>query len=131
MEQFQTLVGDLTIEDFSRLVGTLLGYVLGIIVVTFLITAFIASIIDGWLYRKGALYYGSLRYLNKLFKNLKAATSIQTCDLANAELRSAIHILRYQRVIPKIMYKRLLEKQEQIHYQRKSELFKDEYIFSM
>ena len=131
MEQFQTLVGDLTIEDFSRLVGTLLGYVLGVVFVTFFITAFISSIIDGWLFRKGALYYGSLRYLNKLFKNLETATSIQFLDLANAELQSAINILRYQRVIPKIMYKRLLEKQEQIHYQRKSELFKDEYIFSM
>ena len=127
----QELIGNMTPEQFSQFIGVLLGGVIFFFGSWLLLTAFLHSVIDGWLFRKGALYYGSLRYLNKLFKNLKAATSIQTCDLANAELRSAIHILRYQRVIPKIMYKRLLEKQEQIHYQRKSELFKDEYIFSM
>ena len=127
----QELIGNMTPEQFSQFIGVLLGGVIFFFGSWLLLTAFLHSVIDGWLFRKGALYYCSLRYLNKLFKNLETATSIQFLDLANAELQSAIHILRYQRVIPKIMYKRLLEKQEQIHYQRKSELFKDEYIFSM
>ena len=127
----QELIGNMTPEQFSQFIGVLLGGVIFFFGSWLLVTALCHAIIDGWLFRKGALYYGSLRYLNKCFKNLEAATSIQLLDLANAELQSAIHILRYQRVIPKIMYKRLLEKQEQIHYQRKSELFKDEYIFSM
>ena len=127
----QELIGNLTIEEFTEFMGAFIGCIMFYFFILLLAFAFGHAIIDGWLFRKGALYYGSLRYLNKLFKNLKTATSIQFLDLANAELQSAIHILRYQRVIPKIMYNRLLEKQEQIHYQRKSELFKDEYIFSM
>ena len=130
MEQFQMLIGNLTIEDFTLLIVTLLSQVLVVIAISAVITATIFSILDGWLFRKGALYYGSLRYLNKLFKKLKTINSIQELDFTNSELRSVIHMLRYQRVIPKIMYKRLLEKQEQIHYQRKSDLFKDEYIFN-
>ena len=130
MEQFQTLVGDLTIEDFSRLVGTLLGYVLGIVFVTFFITAFIYSIIDGWLFRKGALYYGSLRYLNKCFKKLRNCNSLQELDISAYECLSAIYLLRFQRTIPKIIYKRLLDKCNEIYLQRRSELWQDEYIYS-
>lgn len=127
----QELIGNLTIEEFTEFMGAFIGCIMFYFFSLLLAFALGHAIIDGWLFRKGALYYGSLRYLNKCFKNLKSATSIQLLDLANAELRSAIHFLRYQRIIPNIMYKRLLEKQEQIHYQRKSELFKDEYIFSM
>ena len=123
MQELQTLIGNLTIEDFTLLIATLLSQVFIVIAISAVITATIFSILDGWLFRKGALYYGSLRYLNKCFKKLKTATSIQELDLVNAELRSAIYLLRFQRVIPKIMYKRLLEKQEKIHYQRKSELW--------
>ena len=127
----QEIIGNMTVEQFTQFLGSVVAYLLFVLGFGVIFFALGGAIFDGWLFRKGALYYGSLRYLNKLFKNLKTATSIQFLDLANAELQSAIHILRYQRVIPKIMYKRLLEKQEQIHYQRKSELFKDEYIFSM
>lgn len=127
MNQFQELIGNLTLEQFTRFIGLLLWcvflFVLG--------HSFAAALVDGWLFRKGALYYGSLRYLNKCFKNLKSATSIQLLDLANAELRSAIYFLRYQRVIPKIMYKRLLEKQEQLHYKRRSEIWNNEKDYNV
>lgn len=126
----QTLIGNMTAEQFTQFIGLLIGCVILFFGSLALIEALVHSIVDGWLFRKGALYYGSLRYLNKLFKKLKTIKSIQELDFTNAELRSVIHMLRYQRIIPKIMYKRLLEKQEQIHYQRKSELFEDEYIFN-
>lgn len=122
----QELIGNMTAEQFAQFIGVLLGCVFIFIFCQCIAAAFV----DGWAFRKGALYYGSLRYLNKLFKKLKTIKSIQELDFTNAELRSVIHMLRYQRTIPKIMYKRLLEKQEQIHYQRKSELFEDEYIFN-
>lgn len=126
----QQLIGNMTADQFTQFIGLLIGCVIIFFGSLALIEALVHSIIDGWLFRKGALYYGSLRYLNKLFKKLKTIKSIQELDFTNAELRSVIHMLRYQRAIPKIMYKRLLEKQEQIHYQRKSELFEDEYIFN-
>lgn len=126
----QELIGNMTAEQFTQFIGLLIGCVILFFGFLALLEAFVHSIVDGWLFRKGALYYGSLRYLNKLFKKLKTIKSIQELDFTNAELRSVIHMLRYQRTIPKIMYKRLLEKQEQIHYQRKSELFEDEYIFN-
>lgn len=126
----QTLIGNMTADQFTQFIGLLIGCVILFIGFLALLEAFVYSIVDGWLFRKGALYYGSLRYLNKLFKKLKSIKSIQELDFTNAELRSVIHMLRYQCVIPKIIYKRLLEKQEQIHYQRKSELFEDEYIFN-
>lgn len=130
MQELQTLIGDLTIENFISLIAFLLSRASIGIAISAVIIATMFSMLDGWAFRKGALYYGSLRYLNKLFKKLKTIKSIQELDFTNAELRSVIHMLRYQRAIPKIMYKRLLEKQEQIHYQRKSELFEDEYIFN-
>ncbi len=127
----QELIGNMTVEQFTQFLGALIGGLCLFFGSWFLLHSLAVAIVDGWLFRKGALYYGSLRYLNKCFKNLKSATSIQLLDLANAELRSAIYFLRYQRIIPKIMYKRLLEKQEQLHYKRRSEIWTDEKDYNV
>lgn len=111
----QTLIGNMTAEQFTQFIGLLIGCVILFFGSLALIEALVHSIVDGWLFRKGALYYGSLRYLNKLFKKLKSASTHFELDIADNELRSAIHLLRCQRVIPKIMFERLLEKQEHIY----------------
>lgn len=126
MEQFQMLIGNLTIDQFTRFIGVLVGCVF----VFLLCQALAAALVDGWLFRKSALYYGSLRYLNKCFKKLRNCNSLQELDLSAYECLSAIRLLRFQRTIPKIMYNRLLDKCNQIHLQRRSELWQEEYIYS-
>lgn len=126
MERLQVLIGDLTIEQFSKLIG----FTFGLFVLFTFPYVFSCAIIDGWAFRKGALYYGSLRYLNKCFKKLRNCNSLQELDLTHVELRSVICLLRFQRVIPKIMYKHLLNKLLNIFVQRKSEFLDDEYIFN-
>lgn len=126
----QTLIGNMTAEQFTQFIGLLIGCVILFFGFFALLEAFVHSIVDGWLFRKGALYYGSLRYLNKCFKKLRNCNSLQELDLSAYECLSAIYLLRYQRTIPKIMYKRLLDKCNQIHLQRRSELWQDEYIYS-
>lgn len=130
MENLQILFGDLSIEQFINVLAYCCSRFFIGLAISVVVIACLHSMLDGWAFRKGALYYGSLRYLNKLFKKLKTINSIQELYFTHAELRSVIFLLRFQRTIPKIMYKHLLEKLEQIFYQRKSELFRDEYIYS-
>lgn len=121
----QELIGDLTVEQFTKFMGVLLGCVS----ICFLFCSFLCAVLDGWAFRKGVLYYSSLRCLNKGFKKLKTVSSLQELDLANAKLCTVIRLLRCQRAIPKIMYIQLENKCEQIWQQRRSELWRDEYIF--
>ena len=111
----QELIGNMTVEQFTQFMGFIVAYLLFIFGSCILVFSFVGAIVDGWLYRKGALYYGSLRYLNKCFKKLKSASTQRELDFIDVELRSTIHLLRYQRVISKIMFDRLLEKQEAIY----------------
>lgn len=74
----QQLIGNMTADQFTQFIGLLIGCVIIFFGSFALIEALVHSIIDGWLFRKGALYYGSLRYLNKLFKKLKTIKSIDT-----------------------------------------------------
>ncbi|MCM1328073.1 MAG: hypothetical protein NC253_01405 [Ruminococcus sp.] len=122
----QQLIGNLTIEQFTELIGVIVGCVF----IFLAVDALICAVVDGWAFRKSALYYGSLHCLNKGFRNLKAAKSLQELDLVNAELRGVIRLLRCQRAVPKIMYKQLEQRREQIWQQRRSELFSDEYVFN-
>lgn len=118
MEQFQELIGNLTVEQFTRFIGLLLWCAFLLV----LGQSFAAALVDGWLFRKGALYYGSLRYLNKCFKSFKSCSSKEELDILYSECRSSILLLRFQRVIPKIMYERLLIKLDQINFQTWSNL---------
>lgn len=129
----QELIGNLTIEEFTEFMGAFIGCIMFYFFSLLLAFALGHAIIDGWLFRKGALYYGSLRHLNMCFKDLRNAKSVQLLDLANARCISAILLLRCQRVIPKIMYNRLLDKQQQIYHQRRLEIWnheKDYNVFS-
>ncbi len=121
----QELIGNLTADQFTQFIGVLLWsvflFVLG--------HSFAAAVVDGWAFRKGSLYYSSLRCLNKGFKKLKTVSSLQELDLAHSKLCTVIRLLRCQRAIPKIMYIQLENKCEQIWQQRRSELWRDEYIF--
>ena len=121
----QELIGNMTPEQFSQFIGVLFGGVIFFFGSWLLLTAFLHSVIDGWLFRKGALYYGSLLYLNKRFKYLKTASSINLLEIFDVELHSTIELLRYQRIIPKIMYNRLLDKCREIYFQRRLELCQD------
>lgn len=126
----QELIGNMTVEQFTQFLGSITAYLLFVLGSGVLAIAFGSAIIDGWLFRKGALYYGSLRYLNKCFKKLRNCNSLQELDFSAYECLSAIYLLRFQRTIPKIIYKRLLDKCNEIHLQRRSELWQDEYIYS-
>lgn len=130
MENLQILLGDLSIEQFINVLSFILGQFFIGLAISAIVIATLHSMLDGWAFRKGFLYYGSLRYLNKLFKKLKTTDIFQELDFTNAELRSVICLLRFQKVIPKVMYKHLLNKSVYIFEQRKSEFLDDEYIFN-
>ena len=124
----QELIGNMTPEQFSQFIGVLFGCIIFFFGSCLLVTALVHAVVDGWLFRKGALYYGSLRYLNKCFKNLKTATSNRVLDIVHVELMSTIHLLRYQRIIPKKLYIRLLNRCYEINVQRREELFELEVL---
>ena len=121
----QELIGNMTPEQFTQFIGVLFGGIIFFFGSWLLVTALVHAVVDGWLFRKGALYYGSLRYLNKRFKYLKTAPSINLLEIFGVELHSTIELLRYQRIIPKIMYNRLLDKCLEIYFQRRLELCQD------
>lgn len=118
----QEFIGDLTVEQFARLIGLVLGVSLSLIGLGSFVIAFINSFFDGWSFRKGSLYYGSLRYLNQCFKKLKNCGTAESLDNSYNELVTAISLLRYQRTIPKFLYERLCEKLDFIYRKRKIEI---------
>lgn len=117
----QELIGNLTAEQFTKLLGMLLGCVIFYFCFCFLLTGLAHSIVDGWAFRKGSLYYGSLKYLNQCFKSLKKCTSIDSLEMCYTEVSGIICLLRYQRTIPKFLYKRLMEKRDLIYQERVNE----------
>ena len=74
------------------------------------LVALITASVDGWVFRKGFLYYGSLKYLNQHFRRLKNCGSVESLVKTYNELNTAIRLMMYQRVIPKFIYNRLMEK---------------------
>lgn len=118
----QELIGNLTAEQFTKLLGMLLGCVIFYFCFCFLLTGLAHSIVDGWAFRKGSLYYGSLKYLNQCFKRLKKCTSPDSLELCYAEVSGIICLLRYQRTIPNFLYKRLMEKLDLIYEERVNEI---------
>lgn len=118
----QEFIGDLTADQFARLIGLVLGVSLGLIGLGSFVIAFISAFVDGWFFRKGALYYGSLRYLNQCFKKLKNCGTSESLDNVYNELVTVISLLRYQRTIPKYLYERICEKLDFIYRKRKIEI---------
>lgn len=118
----QELIGDLTVDQFTQFIGVLVGCVLFVFTVWLLLTALVHGIFDGWLFRKGALYYCSLRYLNKHFKRFKNCGTVESLEKAYSELIVITSLLRYQRTIPKILYFPLMKKLEFIYNKRKVEI---------
>lgn len=118
----QELIGNLTVEQFTKLLCMLLGCVIAYFCFCFLLTGLAHSIVDGWAFRKGSLYYGSLKYLNQCFKRLKKCTSPDSLELCYTEVSGIICLLCYQRTIPKFLYKRLMEKCDLIYQERVNEI---------
>lgn len=118
----QVLIGDLTAEQFARFIGVVLGAVIGFSLFCWLVAALIHSILDGWLFRKGALYYSSLRYLNRYFKRLKNCGTVENLDKAYGELFVIISLLQFQRVIPMAIILPLKEKLVITYNKRKVEI---------
>lgn len=118
----QVLIGDLTVEQFARFIGVVLGAVIGFSLFCWLVAALIYSILDGWLFRKGTLYYSSLRYLNRYFKRLKNCGTVENLDKAYGELFVIISLLQFQRVIPMAIVLPLKEKLGIIYNKRKVEI---------
>ena len=118
----QELIGNLTVEQFTKLLGMLLGCVIFYFCFCFLLTGLAHSIVDGWAFRKGSLYYGSLKYLNQCFKRLKNCGTVESLEVCYAETSGIICLLCYQRTIPKFLYKRLMEKLDFIYKKRKIEI---------
>lgn len=118
----QELIGNLTAEQFTKFIGMLSGCVVFAFGISTFVIAFITSAVDGWLFRKGSLYYGSFRYLNKYFKRLKNCGTLESLDKSYSELIVIISLLRYQRTIPKTLYFPLMKKLEFIYNKRKVEI---------
>lgn len=110
LETIKILVSDLTIEQFCQILGVAFAFFVASSFCVFIVFCFLNSYINGRLHYKTMEYYGSFRYLNKCFKNLKSSTSIQTLDISAIELFSTIRLLRYQHIIPKFIYNRLYDK---------------------
>lgn len=118
----QELIVDLTVEQFTLLIGKACGVLLGCIFVSSFLVALITASVDGWVFRKGFLYYGSLKYLNQHFRRLKNCGSVESLVKTYNELNTAIRLMMYQRVIPKFIYNRLLEKLDFICEKREIEI---------
>lgn len=118
----QELIGDLTVEQFTRAVGTIFGCLFFTIFIFFITIAFITALVDGWTFRKGFLYYGSFKYLNQCFKRLKNCGTVESLAKTYNEINTVILLLMYQRVIPKFICKRLLEKLDFIFKKREIEI---------
>lgn len=118
----QELIGDLTVEQFTRVVGMIFGCSFFMIFIFSIVIAFITASVDGWAFRKGFLYYGSLKYLNKCFKRLKNCGTVGSLDKVHDELVTVISLLRYQRIIPKFLYLRFFDKLGFIYRKRKIEI---------
>ena len=118
----QELIGNLTVEQFTKLLCMLLGCTIAYFCFCFLLTGFAHSIVDGWAFRKGSLYYGSLKYLNQCFKRLKNCGTVGSLEVCYAEVSGVICLLRYQRTIPKFLYDRLTEKLKFVYRKRKIEI---------
>lgn len=111
----QVLLGDLTIEQFGILIGKLAGVIISFSLVCWLVSALIHGILDGWLFRKGALYYGSFRFLNVKFKALKSCDTVENFISIQKEIITAVKILQYQRIIPKFLCVRILDRLDDIY----------------
>lgn len=118
----QELIGNLTCEQFAQLIGKTCGVLMGCIFVSSFLVALITGSVDGWAFRKGSLYYGSLKYLNHCFKSLKKCVTLESLENVYIILYTAISLMVYQRVIPKFIYKRLMEKLDFIYDKRKIEI---------
>lgn len=116
------LIGNLTCEQFAQLIGETCGVLMGCIFVSSFLVALITGSVDGWAFRKGSLYYGSLKYLNQCFKRLKNCGTVESLEVCYAETSGIICLLRYQRTIPKFLYDRLIEKLDFIYNKRKIEI---------
>lgn len=91
-EPLKVLLSDLTIEEFSQLMGYIFGFFVLSSFCVFIVFCFLNSFYNGRLHYKTKEYYGSLCYLNKLFKKLKSASTHHELDIADTELRSAIYL---------------------------------------
>ncbi|MFG6325257.1 MAG: hypothetical protein K1W00_00250 [Lachnospiraceae bacterium] len=118
----QELIGNLTAEQFALLIGKICGVIFGCVLACSSLIAFITAFVDGWAFRKGSLYYGSFKYLNQCFKRLKNCGTVESLVKTYNELNTVILLLMYQRVIPKLIYKRLLEKLNFIFEKREIEI---------
>lgn len=118
----QELIGDLTVEQFVLLISKVCGVLFGCILACSFLAALITASVDGWAFRKGSLYYGSLKYLNQCFKRLKNCGTVGSLDKVHDELVTVISLLRYQRIIPKFLYVRLFDKLGLIYRKRKIEI---------
>ena len=118
----QELIVNLTVEQFTLLIGKACGVLLGCIFVSSFFVALITASVDGWVFRKGFLYYGSLKYLNHYFKRLKNCGTVESLAKTYNELNTVILLMMYQRVIPKFIYKRLMEKLDLIYEKREIEI---------
>lgn len=118
----QELIGNLTAEQFALLVGKICGVIFGCVLACSSLIAFITAFVDGWVFRKGSLYYGSFKYLNQCFKRLKNCGTVESLVKTYNELNTVILLLMYQRVIPKFIYNRLLEKLDFIFEKREIEI---------
>lgn len=118
----QELIGNLTTEQFVLLISKLCGVIFGCVLSCSFLIAFIIAFVDGWAFRKGSLYYGSLKYLNQHFKRLKNCGTVESLVKTYNELNTAIRLMMYQRVIPKFIFERLMEKLDFICEKRELEL---------
>ena len=118
----QELIVDLTVEQFTLLIGKACGALFGCVFISSFLVAFITASVDGWVFRKGFLYYGSLKYLNQHFRRLKNCGSVESLVKTYNELNTVILLMMYQRVIPKFIYKRLMEKLDFIYEKREIEI---------
>ena len=118
----QELIGNLTAEQFAILIGKICGVIFGCVLACSFLIAFITAFVDGWAFRKGSLYYGSFKYLNQCFKRLKNCGTVESLVKTYNELNTVILLLMYQRVIPKFIYNRLMEKLDFIFEKREIEI---------
>ena len=118
----QELIGNLTAEQFAILIGKICGVIFGCVLACSFLIAFITAFVDGWAFRKGSLYYGSLKYLNQYFKRFKNCGTVESLVKTYNELNTVILLLMYQRVIPKFIYNRLMEKLDFIFEKREIEI---------
>lgn len=116
------LIVNLTVEQFSQFVGMLISAAFFFILFWVLCISLLDGIFDGWLFRKGALYYGSFRYLNKLFKKLRNCGTAKELENLCFSLTKIITLLYFQRVIPKFIFNRLNSKLDYIYEKRKIEI---------